>query len=69
MEFLTEAEAIEFIGETLGVSITRWSLIDYRRKRTGPAYHKVAGRVLYKRKDIMAWIDAGRVTTNEAING
>lgn len=38
----------------------------WRTKKTGPAYHRIGGRVMFDLDDIVAFINAGRVESNAA---
>ncbi|MGG7566564.1 helix-turn-helix transcriptional regulator [Rhodovulum sp. DZ06] len=40
----------------------RQTLARWRHEGRGPAYHKSGSRVLYRGADILAWLDARRVT-------
>ncbi|SFN53888.1 helix-turn-helix domain-containing protein [Dokdonella immobilis] len=52
---LTPAEAAELLRRSV-VTLERW-----RRVRIGPPHYKIAGRVLYSRHDIAAWLQTQRV--------
>lgn len=54
-EFLTEAEVEDLTGIKRGT---------WRNKRSAgldPAYYKVHGRVLYRRDELLAFLEASRV--------
>lgn len=38
----------------------------WRTKKIGPAYHRIGGRVMFDRDDIVAFINAGRVEPQAA---
>ncbi len=38
---------------------------NYRCSGVGPAYHKIGRRILYRRSDVIAWLNARRVTTRD----
>lgn len=61
MELLSETEAAEFISTRLGIGCSRWTMLNHRKKGSGPPYYKIGGRCLYRPEDIEAWIDASRI--------
>ena len=59
--YLRTKEAADFL------SLSARTLEKHRTYGTGPAYHKLGGRVVYAVTDINAWIDAcARRSTSEA---
>lgn len=52
--YLTRDQLAEELGVTTR-TISRW-----RWERKGPPAHKVAGRILFKRTDVEAWLDQQR---------
>lgn len=59
-----------FITDVELAKLTRTAVQTWRKKRlqgTGPTYHKIGRRVLYKRTDVDAWIDE-RARTSTADN-
>ena len=51
--FLRTKEAAEFLG------LSARTLEKHRTYGTGPAYHKLGGRVVYSVDDLRAWADLG----------
>ena len=51
-EYLTLPEASDLIRTPIG------TLYQWRTKKIGPPSMKVGRRVLYKRADLVAWLDA-----------
>ena len=49
--------------EVIGKRQTR---AKYRHEGRGPAYIKVGSRVVYFGQDVLDWLEARRVTTNDA---
>lgn len=43
------------------------TLAKWRHEGRGPAYFKCGSRVLYRGADLLDWLDAHRVTTDEAV--
>lgn len=43
------------------VTLERW-----RRLRMGPPYYRIAGRILYDRAEVLAWVAAQRQAPGEA---
>lgn len=42
------------------------TLASWRTERRGPPWYKVAGRVYYRGRDILAWLETQRVEPSEA---
>ena len=49
---LSTPEAAQFIGCKTHI------LLNHRRAGTGPAYHKKNGRIFYKKKELLEWIES-----------
>ncbi len=59
-DFMTPAAVAELTGISLG------ALAQMRYDRIGPRYFKPTARsVLYRRSDIVAWVEAGEHLTRE----
>jgi hypothetical protein len=58
--YATAAEAGKILNRSV-VSLERW-----RRLRIGPPYYRVAGRILYDRNEVVAWVEAQRQAPGEA---
>lgn len=58
-DLLTTSEAARYIGRS------KPTLDRYRHEGHGPAYFKLGGAVRYNRRDLDAWIAAGRVQHGE----
>lgn len=56
-ERLTAAEAAEYIG------CSKQHLYNLRTAGTGPASYKVAGRLVFDRRDVDVWIARQRAAT------
>lgn len=56
-QYLTRKQLAAELGVTVR-TISRW-----RWERKGPPAHRVAGRVLFKRADVMEWIEQQREVT------
>ncbi|TQE99068.1 MAG: helix-turn-helix domain-containing protein [Spiribacter salinus] len=54
-ENLRPSEAAEFLR------VSTRTLIRWRNQRVGPAWTKVGGRLIYRRRDLEAWLDRQRV--------
>jgi len=50
--YLTPAEAAAFLRLKTARTLARW-----RGRGCGPRYRRVAGRALYTREDLQAWVD------------
>ena len=50
-----------FKPEELGDIATVGTLTVWRSQNTGPPYHKVGKRILYKGSDLNDWLEANRV--------
>ena len=59
-EFLDTSEAAALLG------LARRTLVRYRAKGVGPAYHRFHGRIVYTRTDLMSWALGKRQTTRES---
>ena len=59
-QFLNTANAAHHLG------YSKSSLESWRVERTGPNYYKTGRRVRYKKSDLDAYIEAGRVETRRA---
>ena len=59
-ELLDTAEAAALLG------LARRTLVRYRAKVVGPAYHRFHGKIVYTRTDLMSWALARRQTTRES---
>ncbi len=53
-EYLSPAQTAELLGTSTAV------LANLRYRGGGPVFAKAGGKVIYKRSDIAAWIDANR---------
>ena len=53
-EYLSTAEAAEFIGLAVG-TLELW-----RSRGEGPAHVRLGRRVVYRKADVEAWLDANR---------
>lgn len=51
----------DYLCDLLGVG--KSATATWRRKGTGPAWHRLNGRPYYKISDIENWIESNRVTT------
>lgn len=60
-QFLKDVEVHKLTG--LGLSTLR----NYRHLRKGPPYVKVGRAVLYEINDVLAWLNARKIQTNESI--
>ena len=56
-DFLDTAQAAHYIGYSKS-ALDWWRTTSPRR---GPDYYKTAGRVKYKKSDLDAWMESGRV--------
>lgn len=56
--YISQEEA----GELLG-GMNRASLANLRYAGTGPAYYKVGRRILYRRDEVLKWIESTRRTS------
>lgn len=61
--FLRTPEAARFL------SLSGRTLEKHRTYGTGPAYHKLGGRVVYSIDDLKAWADRGAVTSTSDPRG
>ena len=61
--FLRTPEAARFL------SLSGRTLEKHRTYGTGPAYHKLGGRVVYAIDDLKAWADRGAVTSTSDPRG
>lgn len=43
-----------------------WTLADWRKRGTGPAFHRIAGKIFYARADIEKWISDQRFSSTSA---
>ena len=59
-EFLDTSEAAALLG------LARRTLVRYRSRGVGPAYHRFHGRIVYTRTDLMSWALGKRQTTRES---
>ena len=59
-EFLDTSEAAALLG------LARRTLTRYRGKGVGSAYHRLPGKVVYTRTDLLSWAWARRQTTRES---
>ena len=50
-KYLTTAEAAEFIGRSVG------TMRNYRINGQGPRFYKRRGKALYKRQDLIDWVE------------
>ena len=53
-EYMDIEETAEYIGNAMSVAALRW----HRHMATGPRSFKLGRRVVYRRADIDAWIQA-----------
>lgn len=56
--YLDRDGARDFLRNDLGVRIGDNALKDHASRETGPAYVLINGRALYKREDLIAWVQA-----------
>lgn len=61
--FLRTPEAAQFLG------LSGRTLEKHRTYGTGPAYHKLGGRVVYALEDLQSWASRGAVTSTSDPNG
>ena len=61
--YLRTPEAARFL------SLSGRTLEKHRTYGTGPAYHKLGGRVVYSVEDLQAWADSGAVTSTSDPRG
>jgi predicted DNA-binding transcriptional regulator AlpA len=61
--FLRTPEAAHFLG------LSGRTLEKHRTYGTGPAYHKLGGRVVYAIEDLRAWADRGTVSSTSDPSG
>jgi len=61
--YLRTKEAAEFL------SLSARTLEKHRTYGTGPAYHKLGGRVVYSVDDLETWADRGAVTSTSDPRG
>ena len=61
--FLRTKEAAEFL------SLSARTLEKHRTYGTGPAYHKLGGRVVYSFDDLTAWVNRGAVSSTSDPRG
>lgn len=54
-DLLTTADAAPLLF------VSPWTLVAWRRQRRGPTYHRIGKRILYRRADLTAFIQSGRV--------
>ena len=59
-ELLDTSEAAALLG------LARRTLVRYRSRGVGPAYHRFHGRIVYTRTDLMSWALGKRQTTRES---
>lgn len=59
-KLLDTAQAADHIGYSK--SCLEW----WRMVRRGPVYHKVGGRIRYRKSDLDAFVESGRVEPREA---
>ncbi|MFD1914072.1 helix-turn-helix transcriptional regulator [Halodurantibacterium flavum] len=61
--YLRTKEAAHFL------SLSARTLEKHRTYGTGPAYHKLGGRVVYAIDDLQAWVERGAVTSTSDPRG
>ena len=61
--YLRTKEAADFL------SLSARTLEKHRTYGTGPAYHKLGGRVVYSVEDLAAWVARGSVTSTSDPRG
>ena len=61
--YLRTPEAARFLG------LSGRTLEKHRTYGTGPAYHKLGGRVVYALEDLQAWANRGAVTSTSDPRG
>ncbi|MXQ08917.1 helix-turn-helix domain-containing protein [Alphaproteobacteria bacterium GH1-50] len=61
--YLRTKEAAQFL------SLSARTLEKHRTYGTGPAYHKLGGRVVYSIEDLEAWVQRGAVTSTSDPRG
>lgn len=54
--FLTTRQAADLLTEQYEIPVSYRTLEGWRCREVGPAYYKVAGRVMYKEPDLAKWI-------------
>lgn len=52
--WLTSKEIANFLGLTVE------TLHDWRKRRTGPPYHRMVGRLYYRKEEFLEWFSASR---------
>lgn len=58
MELMTTNEVAEFLR------IKAQTLVKLRKEGIGPQFYKISGVIRYDKKDIIRWIEAGKVSSN-----
>ena len=53
---LDEKQAAKLAGDVEPATMNKW-----RARGKGPVFYKLAGKVRYKRADVLAWIESCRV--------
>lgn len=61
--YLRTKEAADFL------SLSARTLEKHRTYGTGPAYHKLGGRVVYSVEDLQSWVNSGSVTSTSDPRG
>jgi hypothetical protein len=56
--FLTRTDAREYLKTKHGIALGRTGLENMAYDEKGPKYSRIAGRVLYTREDLDAWVAA-----------
>ena len=62
-EFLKPIEAARFL------KFRKETLTNWRSRNIGPPYYKRNRRVLYKKSDLVEYMESGRVETVPVVNG
>jgi hypothetical protein len=56
--YLTRTDAREYLNTKHGIGLGRTALDNLASEDRGPKYSRIAGRVLYTREDLDAWVAA-----------
>lgn len=61
---MIDTKASEFLNDVQAAALINYSpktLRNYRHARRGPTYHKIGKKILYRRKDLLAWVEKHRI--------
>jgi len=56
----TTGELAAYLTGELGIETSAGALRLWRHRKTGPAWHKISGRVYYAAADVRAWLASTR---------